>query len=41
MAKMYEEAMATMHKELVKRTPANDMLYIAELRPKVNRETRH
>lgn len=37
---MYEESMTTMHKELVKRTPADDLLYIAELKPKVNRETR-
>jgi hypothetical protein len=38
--KMYDRAMDMMHKSLVQRTLANNMLYIAELVPKLNQDTR-
>jgi hypothetical protein len=37
---MYDRAMEMMHKSLVQRTPANNLLYIAELVPKLNQDTR-
>ncbi|KAG8825522.1 mannosyl-oligosaccharide alpha-1,2-mannosidase [Serendipita sp. 401] len=37
---MYENAMGLMQRDLVKRTPANGVLYVAELHPQYNRETK-
>ena len=37
---MYDHAMDMMHRDLVHQTPANNLLYIAELVPKLKKDRR-